>query len=256
MSPEAYLEMADTELEHWWFRGRRDVLRSVLRQLALAPRARVLEVGSGTGGNLDLLAEFGSVSGLEMDANALAMSTERTHGRYDVRRGHCPDDIPFHDATFDLICFFDCLEHISDDVDTLRQIHALLAPGGSILLTVPAYQWLWSAHDEFLHHRRRYDRASLTRCAQAAGYRIERITYFNTLLFPLAVAARWCDRLLRRGRSSGDAVPPEPLNATLYGIFKSESAWLAHHPLPFGVSLLAVLKAEPRSGRRNEDVKR
>ncbi|CAB3668904.1 class I SAM-dependent methyltransferase [Trinickia soli] len=244
MSPEAYLEMAETELEHWWFRGRRDVLCSILRQLALAPQTRVLEVGSGTGGNLDLLAEFGSVSGLEMDANALAMSVERTRGCFDIRRGRCPDDIPFHDGAFDLICFLDCLEHISDDVGTLKRMHALLAPGGSIVLTVPAYQWLWSGHDEFLHHRRRYDRASLTRCAQAAGYRIERITYFNTLLFPLAVAVRLCDRLRRRGRSSGDAVPAEPLNAALYGIFKSESSWLAHHGLPFGVSLLAVLKAD------------
>lgn len=244
MSPEAYLEMADTELEHWWFRGRRDVLCSILRQLALAPGTRVLEVGSGTGGNLDILAQFGSVSGLEMDANALAMSVERTRGRFDLRRGRCPDDVPFHEGTFDLICFLDCLEHIADDVGTLEGMRGLLAPGGSILVTVPAYQWLWSAHDEFLHHHRRYDRASLTKCAQAAGYRIERVTYFNTLLLPLAVAVRWCDRLLRRGRSSGDAVPAAPLNAILYGIFKREAPWLAHHGLPFGVSLLAVLKAD------------
>jgi SAM-dependent methyltransferase len=244
MSPEAYLEMAETEHEHWWFRGRRDVLCSVLRQLALAPQARVLEVGSGTGGNLDVLAQFGSVSGFEMDANAVEMSAERTQGRFDIRRGRCPDDVPFHDRTFDLICFLDCLEHISDDVGTLEHMHGLLAPGGSILVTVPAYQWLWSAHDNFLHHQRRYDRASLTKCAQAAGYRIERVTYFNTLLFPLAVAVRLCDRLLRRGRSSGDAVPAEPLNTILYGIFKRESSWLARHGLPFGVSLLAVLKAD------------
>lgn len=244
MSPEAYLEMAETEHEHWWFRGRRDVVCSILRQLALAPDTRVLEVGSGTGGNLDILARFGSVSGLEMDANAVAMSIERTAGRFDIRRGRCPDDVPFQDGAFDLICFLDCLEHIAEDVCTLRRMHALLAPGGSILVTVPAYQWLWSAHDEFLHHHRRYDRASLTRCAQTAGYRIERVTYFNTLLFPLAVAVRLCDRLLRRGRSSGDAVPAEPLNAMLYGIFKRESPWLARRGLPFGVSLLAVLKSD------------
>jgi len=244
MSPEAYLEMAETEREHWWFRGRREILCSILRRLALAPRARVLEVGSGTGGNLDILAEFGSVSGLEMDANALAMSVERTSGRFDIRHGRCPDDIPFPEGGFDLICFLDCLEHISDDVGALGRMHPLLAPGGSIIVTVPAYQWLWSAHDAFLHHHRRYDRASLTRCAQAAGFRIERITYFNTLLFPLAVAARLCDRLLRRKRSTGDAVPAEPLNTALYGIFKCESSWLVHRGLPFGVSLLAILKAD------------
>lgn len=241
MSPEAYLEMAETETEHWWFRGRRDVLRTMLHRLALPSGARVLEVGSGTGGNLEMLAEFGSVSGLEMDETALALTARRTGGRFDIRAGHCPDDMPFDGEQFDLICFFDCLEHISDDAGSLARMRALLAPGGAIIVTVPAYEWLWSAHDEFLHHCRRYNRASLVACAQAAGYRVDSVTYFNTLLFPLAVAARLSDRMLRRDRSSGDAVPAAPLNAALYRIFKAESRWLAHGALPFGMSLLAVL---------------
>ncbi|WP_206995091.1 class I SAM-dependent methyltransferase [Trinickia mobilis] len=241
MSPEAYLEMAETETEHWWFRGRRDVLGSVLRRLALPPKARVLEVGSGTGGNLEMLSEFGSVSGLEMDETALALTSRRTSGRFDIRAGRCPDDMPFDGRQFDLICFFDCLEHISDDVGSLAHMHALLAPGGAIVVTVPAYGWLWSAHDEFLHHYRRYSRASLVECAQVAGYRVDRITHFNTLLFPLAAIARLSDRLLRRKMSSGDAIPARPVNAALYCIFQAESRWLAHGTLPFGMSLLAVL---------------
>jgi SAM-dependent methyltransferase len=244
MSPEAYLEMSETETEHWWFRGRRNVLRSVLQRLAMPQLARVLEVGSGTGGNLDMLAELGSVSGLEMDATALALSVKRTGGRFDLRAGRCPDDIPFDNRVFDLICFLDCLEHIPDDLGSLTRMRALLAPGGSVVVTVPAYQWLWSAHDEYLHHYRRYNRASLMECAKAAGYRVECITYFNTLLFPLAVAARMSDRLLRRNRSSGDAVPAKPLNAALYRVFTTESQWLAYGTLPFGMSLLAVLTAD------------
>jgi SAM-dependent methyltransferase len=245
MSPDAYLEMAETEAEHWWFRARRDVLSCVLRRLALPHGARVLEVGCGTGGNLDMLAGFGTVSGLEMNAAARALSARKTGAHFDIRAGRCPDDLPFSGERFDLICFFDCLEHIADDVGSLAGVQALLVPGGRIVVTVPAGQGLWSAHDVFLHHYRRYSRDSLAQCATAAGFEVERITYFNTLLFPLAVAARWLDRALRRDRSTGDAIPPAPLNAALYRIFRAERHWVAHGTLPYGVSLLAILR-KPR----------
>ncbi|NML32532.1 class I SAM-dependent methyltransferase [Paraburkholderia antibiotica] len=242
MSPDAYLEMAATEAEHWWFRARRDVLHTLLEQLALPHDACVLEVGSGTGGNLDMLAGFGTVCGLEMDPTARALSARKTGGHFDIRAGHCPDDVPFHGERFDLICFFDCLEHIADDTASLARMQDLLTPRGRIVVTVPAGKKLWSAHDVFLHHYRRYSRDSLLRCASAAGYEVERISYFNTLLYPLALAARWADRLLQRQRSTGDAIPPAPLNAALYRIFSAERHWLARAPLPYGVSLFAILR--------------
>src|SRR6266702_2469703 len=243
MSPDAYLQVAETEAEHWWFRGRRDVLRSILRRLALLSRARVLEVGSGTGGNLDMLAEFGSVSGIEMDETARMLTAKSTGERFDIRAGRCPDDLPFHGERFDLVCFFDCLEHIADDVGSLKRVREVLTAGGKVVVTVPAYQWLWSAHDVHLHHHRRYSRATLAACADEAGYRIERITYFNTLLLPLAIAVRFVDRLFRRGGSSGDSTPASALNALLYRIFSAERHWVSHGALPCGVSLLAVLTA-------------
>ncbi|AXL53216.1 methyltransferase [Paraburkholderia caffeinilytica] len=236
--------MAETEAEHWWFRGRRDVLVSVLRRLALPSRARVLEVGSGTGGNLEMLAEFGSVSGLEMDETARMLTAKNTGARFDIRAGRCPDDVPFDCERFDLICFFDCLEHIADDVGSLSRMREVLAPGGKIVVTVPAYQWLWSAHDVYLHHHRRYDRSALAVCADQAGYRVERMTYFNTLLLPLAIAVRFIDRLLKRDRSSGDATPAGALNRLLYRIFSAERYWVSRGGLPCGVSLLAVLTAK------------
>lgn len=245
MSPDAYLEMAETEADHWWFRGRRNVLQAVLRRLALPPNARVLEVGSGTGGNLAMLAGFGTVSGLEMDSTARALCARKTAGRFDIRAGRCPDDVPFGaepSERFDLICFFDCLEHIGDDVGSLARMQSLLAPGGVIVLTVPACPRLWSAHDVFLRHYRRYSRATLTRCIEAAGYNVERISYFNTLLFPLAAAARWLARLTGFNGATGAPVPAQPLNAALYALFSAERHWLVRGGLPFGLSLLAVLR--------------
>jgi SAM-dependent methyltransferase len=244
MSPDAYLQMAETEAEHWWFRGRRDVVRSVLNRLALPPGARVLEVGSGTGGNLEMLAEFGSVSGLEMDETARMLTAKSTGARFDVRAGRCPDNVPFDREAFDLICFFDCLEHIADDVGALARMRETLAPSGKIVVTVPAYQWLWGAHDVYLHHHRRYSRAALAACVDEAGYRIERMTYFNALLLPLAIAVRLIDRLLKHDRSSGDATPAAALNMLLYRIFSAERHWVSRSTLPCGVSLLAVLTAK------------
>ncbi|AGK50510.1 MULTISPECIES: class I SAM-dependent methyltransferase [Burkholderia] len=248
MSPDAYLQMAATETTHWWFRARRDILRALLVGLGLPAGARILEIGSGTGGNLGMLEAFGAVSALEMDDTARAIANRRTGWRFDIRAGRCPDDVPFGDQRFDLICFFDCLEHIEDDAAALRRVSDYLAPGGAIVVTVPAYQWLWSAHDTFLHHYRRYDRAALERCARAADCMIVRSSYFNTLLFPLAVVARTVDRLLHRARSSGDALGPRAVNAALYRIFRTERGWLPKHSLPFGVSLFAVLtkRSEPR----------
>ena len=103
-----------------------------------------------------MLAEFGEISALEMDSNARAIASKKTNNLYDIRAGYCPDEIPFRDQRFDLICMFDVLEHIEHDTETLMAIKKLLTKHGRILITVPAYQWLYGAHDEFLHHKRRY----------------------------------------------------------------------------------------------------
>lgn len=244
MSPDAYLEMAETESRHWWFVGRRAVLAAVISTLGLPRPARILEVGSGTGGNLHMLSQFGQVQAVEMDAAARAIALQRTGGRFDVRLGRCPDGIPFHGEKFDLICLFDVLEHIEEDVETLLAVKGLLADGGRILVTVPAHRWLWGAHDEFLHHKRRYCAAELRAKMSAAHLRLEKLSYFNTLLFPFVVAARVKDRLLRSRSASGTAVPGALLNGLLRRIFSAERFLLVRRDLRFGVSFLAVLRSQ------------
>lgn len=243
MDPKAYLEMADTEERHWWFMGRRAILKSVIGTFGLPPEASILEVGSGTGGNLEMLAEFGAVKAMEMDPAARAIALRKTSGRFDVQYGRCPDEIAFVDHRFNLICMFDVLEHIDADVQTLAALKGSLARDGRMLITVPAFQWLWSVHDEFLHHKRRYSAAQLAKTITAAGLRLERLSYFNTLLFPLAVAARLQDRILRRRGASGVAMPGAYVNSMLHRVFGAEHLLLKKMNLPFGVSLLAVLRA-------------
>lgn len=243
MNPAAYLEMAETESRHWWFSGRRAILSKMIENLDLQQNSKILEVGCGTGGNLQMLAKFGKVSALEMDANARAIASTKTNNLHDIKAGYCPSEIPFHDQRFDLICMFDVLEHIDQDTETLIAIKQLLAKNGRILITVPAYQWLWGAHDEFLHHKRRYSASELHQKIIAAGLQSLKISYFNTILFPLAAIVRIKDKLLGNCAASGTAVPPVLINALFGALFGAERFLLERCNLPFGVSLLCVLKS-------------
>jgi SAM-dependent methyltransferase len=244
MEPEAYLDMAESEDRHWWFVARRSVLKSLIHAFELPAEASILEVGSGTGGNLRMLAEFGTVKAMEMDAAAREIAIRKTQGSVDVRHGRCPDEIAFADQRFNLICMFDVLEHVEEDVQTLSALRTSLADDGRMLITVPAFPWLWSVHDDFLHHKRRYSARHLARSVAAAGLRVERLSYFNTLLFPLGVLGRLQDRLLRRKTASGIATPTPLVNFLLRHLFSAERLILKKLNLPFGMSLLAVLRAQ------------
>ncbi len=244
MDPNAYVQMAETEARHWWFVARRKILASQIDSLGLRREPRILEVGCGTGGNLQMLATFGSVSAMEMNPDAITIARSKIGTRADIRQGYCPEQIPFRGEQFDLICMFDVLEHIEQDEETLRALAEYLAPGGRLLLTVPAYEWMWGAHDEFLHHKRRYSGDELKSKVRQAGFKLERISFFNTLLFPLAALVRIKERLSRSSSASGKAIPSPVVNSLLNRVFSLESALLRKVNLPFGVSLLAVARRD------------
>ncbi len=193
MELDAYRNLAATEDEHWWFCGRRAIAEAVIRGLDLPKHANILEIGAGTGGNIAMLKRFGEVQAVEMSVLARQIAREKT-GR-DFLDGYLPDNVPVPAGSVDLICLFDVLEHVAEDEASLVAMRGLLKPEGKMVLTVPAHQWLWSTHDVGLHHHRRYSRNLLKTRIEKAGYSLEKLTYTNAALFPLAALARLADRL-------------------------------------------------------------
>lgn len=241
MERAVYQQMAELDDRHWWYRARRQIIADLIRREALPPEhARILEIGCGTGHNLAMLAGFGQVDGLELDDEARALSEKRL-GRT-VMRSPLPelDEVP--DAQYDLIGAFDVIEHIDDDSAALASIAAKLKPTGKFVMTVPAHQWMWTAHDVVNHHKRRYSRRSLRQLIEGSPLKLERIGYFNSLLFPLAVAERAASRL-RRKDDAEVKLPPAALNMALEKIFAAERYFVGRLPLPPGLSLFAVASA-------------
>lgn len=241
MEPEIYRDMAKLQEQHWWFAARRLILSAVISRLPLPlhPTADILEIGCGTGGNLGMLSRFGQISAVEMDD--FARRQAEIVGGIAVKSGALPAPLPFPARTFDLVCVFDVLEHVEDDTSGLAAAGAMVNAAGRILITVPAYNWLFGAHDRAHHHFRRYTANDLARLAHAVGLKIERIGYFNTLLFPIIATTRILERFQQRV-SASDAVLPSPtLNFLLKNIFAAEARIVGRTFFPFGTSVIAVL---------------
>ncbi|MEO6432899.1 MAG: class I SAM-dependent methyltransferase [Sphingomicrobium sp.] len=241
MERAVYDQMAALDQRHWWYRARREVLAALIRRRARPPAgARVLEIGCGTGHNLAMLAEFGEVDALELDAAARAVAQGRL-GK-PVMASPLPQLKGVARHHYDLIGAFDVIEHIADDHAAIMSIATRLKPGGKLVMTVPAHRWMWSAHDVVNHHVRRYSRGRLQRLIADTPLRLEVIGYFNSLLFPLAVVERTLSKM--RGKDEANLkLPVAPLNAALEKAFALERHAIGRVPLPPGLSLFAVASA-------------
>lgn len=236
-----YDRMAAHDSTHWWYRARRDILADYLTRYGkLSGEARILEIGCGTGHNLPMLAGFGTVDAIEIDPAAREIASERL-GK-PVGAAPLPELPGIERGAYDLIAVLDVVEHIEDDVAALAAMKSCLKPGGKILIAVPAHQWMWSAHDVVNHHHRRYSKGTLVSAIEKAGLRPRKLTYFNSLLFPLAAAARIAGRLTGRD-DSDDSPPPAPLNKAFEAIFRLERHLVGRAPMTPGVSIVTL--AEP-----------
>lgn len=242
MERSIYDHMARHDATHWWFVARRHILsRVIARQVRPPAGARILEIGCGTGHNLAMLGQFGTVDAVELDGEARALASQRL-GR-PVYEARLPELAGLPEGRYDLICLLDVLEHVEDDAAALKAIGQRLAPGGTLLLTVPQHMWMWTGHDVANHHFRRYSKAGLAAAFAGSGLRPRLLTSFNSLLFPLAVGQRMAARLTGR-EGKVDAQPPAPVNALFRHLFALEAGLIGRLPMPPGLSLLVLASAE------------
>jgi len=252
--------MFGLEDTYWWFVARRELARELLlkyrgRLLAAtgAPAApRILDVGCGGGATLVEVSPVGTAIGVDRSAEALRLS--RSRGDFPLIRGDA-ERLPLADRSVDVVTALDVLEHIRDDRAAVAEVARVVRPGGLVIVTVPAYRWLWSEHDEALEHVRRYRAGEVRRLLQGAGLRMLTLSYCITLLLLPIFAFRLMQRLFGPAEPGRPKTALRPLpslpNRLLIGLLRLETAWLLRVPLPFGVSVVAVARKPARSDSRS-----
>ncbi len=241
MQPAEYAAHAALEDDHWWFKARRNIIAAALDRCAPSQREHLLEIGCGTGGNLRFFrSRFQHITGVDAAPEAIRFARERVDGT--VLLGDFRDQLAQRWHQFDVVLLADVLEHVVDDRTFLHDIAAALHPGATLLVTVPAHRWLWSAHDVALEHQRRYSEAELRHLWAGTPLTELYFSAFNTWLLPLVALTRWVRPAAREAAHSDLRQHGLAMNRLLYGVFNSERWMIRHGKLPVGCSFLAVLR--------------
>lgn len=234
-----YEQFSNIQDKHWWFSSKRMIVSDLLSKKGFNNQ-EILDVGCGAGLMLKELVKFGHVRGMDGSEEAIRFSGKVFQG--EIKLGLLPDSIPFSSDQFTLVTALDVIEHVEEDVAALIAINNVMKKDGSLLITVPAYQFLWSKHDDLNEHKRRYTKCELEKKLKLAGFHLEKISYYNTLLFPLIALIRLINKLLRLDEVSDVEMPGKFVNFALKNIFLLEKYWLRYFNFPFGVSLIAIAK--------------
>jgi len=241
MNINMYRIFFDIQKKHWWFVTKKKiVLDTINRHLSKHADIKVLDIGCGSGLMLNALEDVGQTYGMDMSDEAINFSKEIFNGK--VAKGVLPNQIPYEENFFDLITALDVIEHVDQDIDSLMAIRSRLTSGGKAIITVPAYMFLWSSFDELNEHKRRYTLSELNSKLVQAGFTVEKMSYFNTLLFPAVFVVRMLNNVLKRDGASDVDMPSRPVNYVLEKIFGIEKYLLKFINLPFGVSIIAVVR--------------
>lgn len=246
MEDVLYDSIRQLEEKNWWFVGMRSIARSLLGELPRVRRA--VDVGCGSGGNLELLRSLADeVFALDLSPRALAYARDRVRGGSSIAGLAAADAqrLPLRDASVDLVWFFNVIEHLPNDHVAAREVARVLRPGGVAIVATSASRWLWSDHDVANRHLRRYARGELEAVLEDAGLHVRRVTHANAALFaPTALVAagqRLRAEIFGRPKYTHNVVDvPAPVDRVLRGLLQLEALWLRRGNLPFGVSVFAL----------------
>lgn len=242
MDPAEYRTIYAVEDRHWWYVGMKRITLALLDEVyGRRTDLRILDAGSGAGAAMNYLARYGRVTGIDLSPLALGYCRERGLRRLSQASVTA---LPFAAASFDLVTSFDVLYHraVGDYRQALREFRRVLRPGGRLLLRLPAYDRLRGRHDVVIHTARRFVAPELGASLHELGFVVERLTYANTLLFPLALAKRLLEPLLPPAAPGRSDVTPNPpwLDDRLTAVLGVEARWLRRRDLPFGLTVVAL----------------
>ncbi|MFC1496652.1 class I SAM-dependent methyltransferase [Candidatus Margulisiibacteriota bacterium] len=242
MNKEELQKMYEQEQDNWWYAGKRWLVFCLLNKFNLLKKRKqiILNIGCGTGQLMTYLNLYGETYGI--DASAAAVDYCKTRGLYNIRSGDA-ENLPYQDESFDLALALDIFEHLPDDQKALQEAWRVLRNGGHLLLTVPAYQFLWSGHDEALGHVRRYNKMEVGLKVRDAGFIIKKLSYTNFFIFPLVYILR----KLKKGEGSDNPEVPGVLNSLFKSLYLLESKLLNWFDLPLGVSLICLAQKDNRA---------
>lgn len=241
MQKYLYKELYDLEKKHWWFIGKRKIVVSLMRKyLAYDASNKILDAGCGSGLMLNDLKEFGQVYGMDYSKEAIKFSKLVFDG--EVKQGYMPENIPYDKNYFNGIIALDVLEHVEKDGLAIKALNEHLTHNGICIITVPAYMSLWSNHDVVHEHKRRYTLSELKEKLSNADFKIEKISYYNSILFIPIFIVRKIHRLLKIDSGSDAEMPNKFINFILGKLFLFERHILKVFNMPFGVSVIAVVR--------------
>jgi len=245
MDTKLYGEMAEMERTHWWFLGRSAVIKDILLRFK-KNRSTLLDVGAGTCLNTAAFKRIG-FQAVALESHPEALNLARTVAP-DIEIIDAPFPSPRIESNkYDVVTLLDVLEHLSDDADSLQEVHRILAPNGIVLITVPAFMFLWTSHDERAHHYRRYRRTELLTKLKLAGFEPTLVSYYNFFLFPPIAFVRLIQKFfVKKNETSDFTRSPRILNSLFATLFGAERFLLRFTRLPFGVSLVAVARKKEK----------
>ena len=256
MQQHTYAIMDRVEDKHWWFVGRRAILETFMRQIVNGSEfrlqaasegpakagtqnaLRILDVGCGTGANLEMLSQFGNAEGVDVSDDALDFCRRKG---LTVQKG-LAETLPYTDESFDVTTALDVVEHLDDDLAGLKEMYRVTKRDGYSLIFVPAFMWLWGVQDDISHHRIRYTKKQIVDRLKQAGFEVERATYANFTFFAPILGGRTIMKVTGIKPESENNITVSALNGVFGKLFSAERHILKNFDFPFGVSIVVVAK--------------